>query len=127
MKAATVSDQTVRKRKRKTLEDEETQPVASAAEGEGPSEAHRIVGPDGSLIDPNQPDPIETTTTTSVPTKAHDGGKKPRRAPKKSGAGRPSLARNNSSTFVETSIPWPEHFTKLAQVHRAVNLVYTFL
>ncbi|CAN9291028.1 unnamed protein product [Alternaria alternata] len=111
MKAATVSDTD----------------LASAAEGEGPSEAHRIVGPDGSLIDPNQPDPIETTTTTSVPTKAHDGGKKPRRAPKKSGAGRPSLARNNSSTFVETSIPWPEHFTKLAQVHRAVNLVYTFL
>jgi len=126
LKAATVSDQTVRKRKRKSRDnDEDTTAAASAAEGEGMKEVHRIVGPDGSMIDPNAPDPA--TTTTSVPTKTHDGGKKPRRAPKKNGTGKPALARNNSSTLVETSIPWPEHFTKLAQVHRAVNLVYTFL
>jgi DEAD/DEAH box helicase domain-containing protein len=127
VKAATVSDQTVRKRKRKAQDEEETLEAVPAPEAT--PEVHRIVGPDGSLIDPNQPNTVESTTTatTAVPTKTHDGGKKPRRTPKKNGAGKPKLARHGSSTLVETSIPWPEHFTKLAQVHRAMNLVYTFL
>ncbi|KAK4630593.1 ATP-dependent helicase [Fulvia fulva] len=69
----------------------------------------------------------ESTTdnaVTTVPTKTHDGGKKPRRSKKNADA--PTLERNNSSTVVESSIPWPAEFTQLAQVHRALNLVYTF-
>lgn len=97
LKAASVSDQTVRKRKRKAQNDNDEDDKGEA-------------GP----------------TTTSVPTKTHDGGKKPRRTPKKSTAAKPTLARHGSSTLVETSIPWPEYLTKLAQVHRALNLVYTF-
>ena len=63
----------------------------------------------------------------SIPTKIHDGGKKPRRKGKTSGAdGKPPLLRRDSSTMVETDIPWPSDFTKLAQTHRALNLVYTF-
>jgi DEAD/DEAH box helicase domain-containing protein len=119
LKAASVSDQTVRKRKRKTSDDDEDQEGQNGAE-EVQGEVHN-----GSLIDPSTP--TATTTTTTVPTKTHDGGKKPRRAPKKNGVGKPVLARHGSSTFIETSIPWPEHFTKLAQVQRAMNLVYTFL
>jgi DEAD/DEAH box helicase domain-containing protein len=100
LKAATVSNQVVRKRKRKVRQDEEPQ-------------ADEAI--------------VETTTITTVPTKTHDGGKKPRRTPKKGdGAAKPSLTRAGSSAIVETSIPWPEHFTRLAQVHRALNLVYTF-
>jgi DEAD/DEAH box helicase domain-containing protein len=100
LNAATVSNQVVRKRKRKVREDEQPQPDEAV---------------------------IDTTTTTTVPTKTHDGGKKPRRTPKKSdGAAKPSLSRAGSSAIVETTIPWPEHFTRLAQVHRALNLVYTF-
>ncbi|KAF2113335.1 DEAD/DEAH box helicase-like protein [Lophiotrema nucula] len=109
LKAASVSDQIVRKRKRKTREDE------------------------GQLPEPTTPDPqrsedvVTTTTTTTVPTKTHDGGKKPRRTPKKKeGDSKPALVRHGSSAVVETSIPWPEHFTKLAQTYRAMNLVYTF-
>ncbi|KAI7663005.1 P-loop containing nucleoside triphosphate hydrolase protein, partial [Hortaea werneckii] len=30
------------------------------------------------------------------------------------------------SNVVETSIPWPDAFTKLGQLHKALNLVYTF-
>ncbi|KAF2443023.1 P-loop containing nucleoside triphosphate hydrolase protein [Karstenula rhodostoma CBS 690.94] len=100
LKAATVSNQVIRKRKRKVPEDESPQP---------------------------DEDVVETTTTTTVPTKTHDGGKKTRRTPKKSdGTGKPSLSRAGSSKIVETIIPWPEHFTRLAQVFRALNLVYTF-
>ncbi|KAL5388211.1 hypothetical protein DPSP01_003200 [Paraphaeosphaeria sporulosa] len=100
LKAATVSNQVIRKRKRKVHENESPQP-------------------DG--------DVIEATTTTTVPTKTHDGGKKPRRTLKnKDGTEKPSLKRAGSSTIVETTIPWPEHFTRLAQVFRALNLVYTF-
>jgi DEAD/DEAH box helicase domain-containing protein len=38
----------------------------------------------------------------------------------------PSLPRQGSSILVESSIPWPEHFKKLSQTHRALTLVYTF-
>ncbi|CAI6337691.1 unnamed protein product [Periconia digitata] len=108
LKAASVSDQVVRKRKRKTPNDE------SAAE---PPSENETSSNDVSQV---------TTTTTKVPTKTHDGGKKPKRTPKKDQSGRPTLVRHSSSSIVESSIPWPEHFTKLAQVHRALNLIYTF-
>lgn len=32
----------------------------------------------------------------------------------------------NPSSSMGTNIPWPEHFLKLGQTHRALNLVYTF-
>ena len=66
----------------------------------------------------------ELPDTTTIPTKTHDGGRKPRR---KAGENAPpTLERQDSSTMVETSIPWPDHFTQLAQTYRALNLVYTF-
>lgn len=102
LQAATVSNQIVRKRKRKAPEEPEQQ------EGIEP----------GSPLTPN-------ATSTSVPTKTEDGGKKPRRKAKADGS-QPGLLRRNSSNVVESSIPWPESFTKLAQTHKALNLVYTF-
>ena len=103
LQAATVSNKLVRKRKRRT--------IAEGEEGENrdavPSE--------------------NCASTTTVPTKTQDGGKKPRRTPAPNGgASRPSLLRRSSSTFIETTVPWPEQLTKLAQTHRALNLVYTF-
>ncbi|KKY18320.1 putative dead deah box [Phaeomoniella chlamydospora] len=68
----------------------------------------------------------ETATTTSIPTKTADGGKKPRRSNKKGDGKAPLLRKASSSNLVETTIPWPEDLTRLAQVHRALNLVYTF-
>lgn len=112
LKAASVSNQTVRKRKREAQE-EHTQ---HASPSQNP--ALEGIGPE-SVNDPAN----ESTTTTTVPTKTHDGGKKPRRTTK---AKKPALVRHASSTLVETSITWPEHFTKLQQVQRALNLVYTF-
>ena len=108
MKAASVSDRIVRKRKRVTREDDS--PVDSTPEVSST---------------PNQ-DVNEVTTTTKVPTKTQDGGKKPKRTLKRNADGTPAFLRHDSSTVVETSILWPEFFTKLAQVHRALNLVYTF-
>ncbi|KAK5726498.1 ATP-dependent 3'-5' DNA helicase [Elasticomyces elasticus] len=104
LQAATVSNQLVNKRKRKR-QPEEAEEVVEATEAEGQ-------------------DTGVSNATTSVPTKTHDGGKKPRRTTKK--GDKPPLVRQGSSTVVETSIPWPEPFTQLAQVHRALNLVYTF-
>ncbi|TKA80079.1 hypothetical protein B0A55_02473 [Friedmanniomyces simplex] len=101
LQAATVSNQLVNKRKRKRQPEESEEVVETVGEDAPPS-----------------------NVTTSVPTKTHDGGKKPRRTSKK--GEKPPLLRQGSSTAVETSIPWPEAFTKLAQVHRALNLVYTF-
>ena len=106
LQAATVSNQIIRKRKRKapTEETEELPPsLQDEVDGASPS------------------------TTTTIPTKTHDGGKKPRRAANgRTGTPKPPLLRRDSSTLVETTIPWPAHFTKLAQTHRALNLVYTF-
>ncbi|KAF2733323.1 P-loop containing nucleoside triphosphate hydrolase protein [Polyplosphaeria fusca] len=107
LKGATASDQIVRKRKRKAKDDEQTPQAPS---------------PEELAEDVNE----STTTTTTVPTKTHDGGKKPRRTNAKNGRDIPPLERHGSSTLVETSIPWPEHFTSLARTHRALNLVYTF-
>lgn len=107
LQTATVSNQVVRKRKRKNHEGRQVEAT--------PPPEERFAGG----LTPS-------STTTTIPTKTHDGGKKSRRTPKaKTDKSNPALLRHNFST-VETSIPWPEHFTKLAQTHRALNLVYTF-
>ncbi len=101
LQAATVSNQLVHKKKRKVPSDvPEAEPLDAL-----PS----------------------ISTTSTVATKTHDG-KKPKRAPKgtNAGNGKPPLLRRDSSTVVETSVPWPDELTKLAQTHRALNLVYTF-
>ncbi|QIX00611.1 hypothetical protein AMS68_006128 [Peltaster fructicola] len=100
LQAATVSNQLVHKRKRKRAPETEADDVTEVT----------ATG--------------EATSTTSVPTKTHDGGKKPRRTQSK--ANKPTLERQGSSTLVETSIPWPEELTKLSNTHKALNLVYTF-
>ena len=99
LQAATVSNQIIRKRKRKADTDLLTEPDHTDETAE------------------------TTATTKSVLTKTHDGGKKPRRS---AGTAKPPLLRKDSSTMVESTVPWPQHFTRLAQTHRALNLVYTF-
>ena len=103
LQAPTVSNQIMRKRKRKAPT--EASDVASAGDTDEP--------------------PVPSATT--LPTKTHDGGRKPRRTTKDGGKGKPPLLRRDSSTVVETTIPWPDQLTKLAQTHRALNLVYTFI
>ena len=101
LQAATVSNQIVhRKRKRKAPAADENQP------------------PQDSTAD-------SPSSTATVPTKTQDGGKKPRRT-KGTGPKPPTLRRNSSTNLVETTIPWPDHFKRLSQLHRALNLVYTF-
>lgn len=68
------------------------------------------------------PEPSRTATTI-VNTLPGDGGNKARRTTRKN---RPELKRSASSTFIESEIPWPDHFKRLNQAHRALNLVYTF-
>lgn len=104
LQAATISNQFVRKRKRKALSN----------------------GSEAGLLDALPA--ASTSTTSTVATKTDDGGKKPRRASKNNdtGKGKPPLLRRDSSSFDERSIPWPDELTKLAQTHRALNLVYTF-
>jgi DEAD/DEAH box helicase domain-containing protein len=79
---------------------------------------------------PEQADLSSDTTSTSIsiPTKTDDGGAVPRRTPKpKTSTAKPTLLRrNSSSSLVESTIPWPEHFNRLNQTHRALNVVYTF-
>ncbi|MCJ1411001.1 hypothetical protein MMC19_005089 [Ptychographa xylographoides] len=103
LQAATVSNQVVRKRKKK---------------------------PSAELTDEVQPNPSADAClvgSTTVPTKTYDGAKKPRKITDGRATGpKPPLLRRDSSTMVETSIPWPAHFRKLGQTHRALNLVYTF-
>ncbi|KAL9131544.1 MAG: hypothetical protein Q9217_000558 [Psora testacea] len=100
LQAATVSNQIVPKRKRKAGLDN----VEAVDGGSFPA-----------------------ASTTIVPTKTRDGGKRRVRGPRiDSSKGRPPLLRRNSSTIVETTIPWPDQLNRLAQIHRALNLVYTF-
>lgn len=105
IQAASVSNQIVRKRKRKSIGVPET---------------------DGTI--PNVSISSQEGLTTTVPTKTHDGGPKPRRKPKATtGAdGNPILLRRDSSNHIETTIPWPDRFKALEQTHKALNLVYTF-
>ena len=101
LQAATISSQPVRKNKRKAISHENEAALPAV---------------------------LPITSTSTVATKTNDGGKKARRAPKNTDTGndRPSLLRRNSSSVVESSVPWPDELTKLAQTHRALNLVYTF-
>ncbi|RMZ86685.1 hypothetical protein DV736_g6091, partial [Chaetothyriales sp. CBS 134916] len=71
-----------------------------------------------------EPPEASRDSITTVPTKTHDGGKKPART--KSGSRPPALRRNSSTNLVKSDIPWTEHFKYLANLHRALNLVYTF-
>ncbi|KAL1302182.1 hypothetical protein AAFC00_002613 [Neodothiora populina] len=115
LQAATVSNQIVRKRKRKSAEGPNKDTDGSVQSEEQTAAADQT----------NNADIItSTSSTTAVPTKTHDGGKKPRRTAK--AVKPPSTLRQDSSSLIESSIPWPDHFTKLGQVHRALNLVYTF-
>ena len=101
--AATVSNHTIHKRKRNHS------PIAQKPEAS------------------NSIDYENASNTRTLPTKAHDGGRKPRRVRKNTlPKGKLPLLRRDSSTVVESSIPWPDQLTKLAQTHRALNLVYTF-
>jgi len=100
LQAATVSNQAVRRRKRKRPAEE-----------------------DGDENDTSST--ATTSTTTTVPTKTDDGGKRPRRV-RKTANGEPPVLSRDSSTTANSSIPWPEEFTRLAQLHKALNLVYTF-
>ena len=109
LQAATVFNQIGRKRKR-TLP-----PGSDSLLQDGDHGAQ-----DSKTKDGQSPD-------STVPNKVHDGGKKPRKAPKDAeGNGRPPLLLRDSSTMVETTIPWPDQLKRLNQTHRALNLVYTF-
>jgi DEAD/DEAH box helicase domain-containing protein len=107
LKAATVSDKIVRKRKRKR-KDLTEQPET----GEDIPEAENASISEG------------TAGTSSVPTKSHDGGKPPRRSAKSKTP--PSLSRASSVASIECDIPWPASFTTLEKTHKALNLVFTF-
>ena len=104
LQAATVSNRLIRKRK------------------------HNITAQDGSIAtDTSDKIEIGNDSSTTVPTKNYDGGEKPRK--RSAAVGRkenPTLLRRESSDFVESIIPWPDDFTKLAKTYRALNLVYTF-
>lgn len=39
---------------------------------------------------------------------------------------KPAIVSRDTSDFVASLIPWPEHLKKLGQTYRALNLVYTF-
>ena len=71
---------------------------------------------------------VVASASTSMDTFQRHKGKKPKRAPRDANVGnrKSPLLRLDSSTVVEDSIPWPDELTKLAQTHRALNLVYTF-
>ena len=57
---------------------------------------------------------LPSLSTSTVATKTNGGGKKPRRS------------TTDTSTVVESSVPWPDELNKLEQTHRALNVVYTF-
>lgn len=104
LQAATVSNRTVKKRKRQEVENVENE--SDAPLSEATSEI--------------------SSTTSAIPTKTHDGGEKPRRVPKSKAP--PNLARNASSFAVPvtSTIPWPTSFQSLEKTHKALNLVFTF-
>ena len=101
LQAATVSNQLVRTRKRKTPSD---------------------------LPDAEPFEALPSISTSRAATKVHGVGTKARRVRKEREycKGKPPLLRQDSSTVIETTILWPDELNKLAQTHRALNLVYTF-
>ncbi|TVY25366.1 ATP-dependent helicase [Lachnellula hyalina] len=104
LQAATVSNKIVRKRKRKDVEDVIPRENTPARES-----LHTAAA-----------------TTSTVPTKSHDGGTKARRVQKPRQLSK--LVRNASSFSdpVTSAVPWPTPFQSLEKTHRALNLVYTF-
>lgn len=68
------------------------------------------------------------STSTVVPAKLNDNGKKPVRLSKDASSSKmkPARLRRDYSTSIESTLVWPEDFVKLGQTHRALNLVYTF-
>ena len=100
LKAATVSNQIVKKRKRKQNDEGRSQ---------SPTEAS-----------------LEASSISTIATKTHDGGAKPRRTPKAKQP--PTLSRSASSmsNAVTSAVPWPASFQLLEKTHRALNLVFTF-
>ena len=107
LKAATVSNQLVRKRKRKIAD--------------GPQTPSPDADPDHPIIDP-----VVSTTTATISTKTHDGGTKARRTAKAKEPPRLARSQSSFSTPVTSCIPWPPAFQSLEKTHRALNLVYTF-
>ncbi|OAP57284.1 hypothetical protein AYL99_08022 [Fonsecaea erecta] len=98
LQAATVSQIPVNRKRKRTSKNQEPQPTDSAV--------------------------VPIVGATTVPTKTHDGGPKPRRT---KGTAKPALSRrSSSSSLIESDIPWPDHFKYLSQLHRALNIVYTF-
>merc|ERR1712225_122675 len=100
LKAATWGNQIVKKRKRKQNDEGRSQ---------SPTEAS-----------------LEASSISTIATKTHDGGAKPRRTPKAKQP--PTLSRNASSmsNAVTSAVPWPASFQLLEKTHRALNLVFTF-
>lgn len=111
LQAASVSNRVVHTRKRKRTEPD-------ATNGQAESSETPLANESGDSAEAG------SSTSTTVPTKTHDGGQKPRRTPKK--GDKPALNRKGSSNLIESSIPWPEELTRLSQTHKALNLVYTF-
>lgn len=97
LQAATVSNKIVRKRKRKTVGDDDQK--------NGETEGSQVATDAISVVEPAEP--------------PQDDKPKPKRKTKAKGA--PKVDDN-----IDLSIAWPDHFTKLAQTHKALNLVYTF-
>src|SRR5579862_8637074 len=62
----------------------------------------------------------------SAAAKAGDGGKKFPRVSKTDNAVPPLSRSPSSGSLVASDLPWPEHFTRLGQTHKALNLVFTF-
>ncbi len=78
--------------------------------------------PSGSL------DETAHTDSPGAPQNKSQGSRKRTRKTSPSGrrTTKPPLVRHESSVFVDSTIPWPGHLTRLAQTHKALNLVYTF-
>ncbi|KAF4552893.1 ATP-dependent helicase HRQ1-like protein [Elsinoe fawcettii] len=110
LQAATLSNKVLFNRKRKRTQQDE----AGSEPGAADTSQENVDGQNST-----------SSQSTSVPTKTHDGGKKPRRTA--DGKARPgTLRRNSSSNMIETSIEWPDKFKQLETLHKALNLVYTF-
>ncbi|KLJ05396.1 DEAD/DEAH box helicase domain-containing protein [Blastomyces silverae] len=130
------------KRKANALDDKEDCGVGSGSGYLSPTPEFRGDGQEGGVgrarTNPSTGLPMEVTTTTTLPTKAHDGpimttlepkaGKR-KRSTTSSSRSSSTSSRGRSKKSPATSapsIPWPEPFKLLAQTHRALNLVYTF-
>ncbi|KAK6585207.1 hypothetical protein PZA11_001934 [Diplocarpon coronariae] len=103
LKAATVSNQISRKRKRTCVQEPDHQLSALSEDGSEPS-----------------------SSTSTIPTKTHDGGSKPRRNTKAKQPPRMSRDASTLSNPVTSTILWPTSFQLLEKTHRALNLVFTF-